>query len=207
MTQTDFWSSGTGKTLTGNAQDAFLADFGLLPNNTIAQAMIKSFKYVDKEGYQGAQDRFFLIQYKLIDGDFKGREVSQKIKCFDGKPESIDRNLNLLKLIMILCDFKPSHNGKPTDDELAEMNGKVISIKIREWHIGKDDGTIVPGNSVAENYEAGTVETETGLMLTDEQIHRMAFKTTKPKPYEPEPSALSRNKKVDYSDLSDDIPF
>lgn len=188
-----FWTSGSGNPITGRPEDAFQGDFSVLPEGTVASAMIKSFMNVDKENkHTGVNDKYILVTYRLLDGDFKSREVSQKIKCYSGKPEQIDRALNMLKLIMQLCDYKPTHDGEPQDMELLFMTGKIVTIKIGEWSMPKADGGIMSGNFVREVWVAGGIPTETGVKT--EVTHR------------PTDSALQRN--AGAVELpSDDIPF
>lgn len=195
-----FWTSGTGKTLTGKPEDAFVRDFSIIPDGTQAEAMIKHFILIDRPNeYTGSNDKYYEILYKLITGDFKGREVSQKIKCFAGKPEQIDRNLNMMKLIMELCDFKPKHSNEPTDADLMPMQGKMVSIKISEWSMEKKDGSgMMEGNFVSEVHKSGAIPTETGT----KQIV-----TKSPSQKKGVESALTRNQPQVEMNMDDDIPF
>lgn len=195
-----FWTSPTGNIITGSAESAFLPDFTIIPDGTYAMALIKKFETINKpmSQYSDAQ-KFIQITYKLADGDFKGREVIQKIKVFDGKPEQIERALNMLKLIMDLCGFKPDHNNEPTPAELSTMQGKVLGIKIREWSVPKQDGTgYIDGNYVSEVYDTKGFKSETGIKL--EVKHELPDTST----------AFSRNPRgqnLNNSETQDDIPF
>jgi hypothetical protein len=194
----DFWRSGSGELPVGTPEAAFLRDFSVIPNNTMAIAKIANFNNVTKENkHTGEVDKYFHINWKIIDGEFKTREVSQKIKCFNGTPEAIDRNLNMLKLVMTLCQFSPSHSGAPTDDDLKKMIGKTCGIKIREYSIPKDDGSKpIEGNFVAEVWSSHGFECQTGVKLE-----------TSPKNL-PYVSAMSRNpRNVNNDLLDDDISF
>lgn len=199
---TNFWTPPSGNKITGEADKAFLSDFSIIPENSKAVASIKKFVRVDKDAneYTGKQS-YLEITYKLIDGDFKGREVSQKIKCFDGTDTSLERNLNMLMLVMKLCDFKPTHGGEPTAEELAGMQGTVLGIVIGEWSIAKKDGGIMEGNNVREVYSAEGFECETGVKVE-----------SKPEPVTSMPeSAFTRDKARRDADakemMDDDIPF
>jgi hypothetical protein len=188
-----FWTSGTGLTPTGKPEDAFISDFTVIPEGTCATATIKAFTLVDKENkHTGKNDKFYQIIWKLCDGDFKSREVTQKIKCFSGEPKQIDRALNMLKLIMQLSNFKPTHNDAPQDIELITMLNQIASIKIGEWSMPKNDGTIMDGNFVREVWKSGELPTETGIKATP-VIHR------------PTDSAFQRNAKM--PELDSDLPF
>ena len=193
---TAFWNSGTGKVITGKPEDSFVKDFTMIPDGTIANSKIIKFHLVDKlNEYTGTNDKYYEVIFKLTDGDFVKREVGMKIKVFDAKPETRDRNLNLLKLIMDLCAFKPTHNNAPVDDDLLPMIGKMVSVKIVQWDVVTKDGKFLDGNRVSEVYKSGSIPTETGEL-----------KIVTHAPTQQGDSALQRNQ--GHLDVPDDsIPF
>lgn len=163
----DFWKSGSGQLLTGNAEDAFLREFSLIPNNSCAIAKIATFANVIKDNkFTGQVDKFINITWRILEGEFKNQEVTQKIKPFSGTNEAVDRALNMLKLIMTLCNFSPSHSSAPTDDDLKKMVGKTCGIKIREFAMPKNDGSgLFEGNFVSEVHDAVGFKSETGIKM------------------------------------------
>lgn len=180
-----FWMSRTGKEITGRADDAFVKDFEIIPNNTMALAKIVSFI--------NDNDNHLEIIWKITSDSFKNREVRQKIKCFNGKPEQIDRALNMLKLIMDLCSFKPTHSNAPTNDDLMRMNGKVCGIKIREYAVPKEDGSgIAAGNFVSEVHSPKEFQCEVGEKMKCDSVVESAF---------------SRYQNNAANQVTDDIPF
>ena len=188
-----FWLSGTGQMPTGNQQDAFVSDFSVIPEGTQADAVIKSFLLIEKENkYTNTTDKFYQVVFKLTSGDYKSREVTLKIKCFSGKPEQIQRNLNMLKLVLEICDFKPTHSNPPSDMELGFTMNKLVAVKVGEYSIPKENepGTI-DGNFVREVHKSGSIPTETGVKAE-----------VKARPTE---SALTRNAGI--PDLDSDLPF
>ena len=191
-----FWLSGTGMAPTGRPEDAFIGEYPIIPNGTVATASIKSFVLINKEqGFDGRPEKYYQIVYKLLDGEFKSREVTQKIKCFDGKPEQIQRGLNMLKLIMQLCEFKPTHNDAPQDLELMPMLNKIVSVKIGEWFMeNKKTGKDMNGNNIREVHASGAIPTETGVKAVVER-----------KPTSSVESAFSRNAAMPV--LEADLPF
>lgn len=190
-----FWLSGTGEAPSGKPEDAFIGDFIVIPEGTVATASIKAFTLVEKENkHTGVTDKFYQIIYKLLDGDHKSREVTQKIKCFDGKPEQIQRNLNMLKLVMQLCEFKPTTKEAPMDLELLPMLNKIVSIKIGEWSMPKQDGGIMEGNFVREVHASGAIATETGIKSVAAHAPTHGVQ-----------SALTRNAGI--PELDSDLPF
>jgi hypothetical protein len=194
-----FWNSGSGKVITGNAEHAFLKDFTIIPDGTIANSKIIKFCLVNKlNAYTQMEEKYYEVTFKMVDGDFKNREVGLKLKVFDQKTETIDRNLNMMKLIMDLSSFKPAHNDAPTDSDLMPMIGKMASVKIVQWDTVAKDGKLLEGNRVSEVYKSGSVPTETGQMVV----------VTSHAPSSSHDSALNRNSGL--SGLPDDdsgIPF
>src|SRR5215217_3102831 len=127
-----FWQSDLGA-ITGDADDAFIKDFSVIPDGTMALAKIIKFsKYEDKNN-----NFYYEIEWSLVDGDFKGRKVTQKIKAFDSDAKVRHRALNMLKLIYVLFKVKPESANEPSDKELMSFVNKVAGIRIREWSIEK----------------------------------------------------------------------
>ena len=195
------WQSGSGRKITGSAEDAFVKNFIVIPDGTVCTTVIKSCSYVSKENkYEGTFDEYFEVIHKICDGDFKGNEVSQKIKCFSGKPDQIDRALNMLVLLFSLCGQTLAQDRDPTPEELAMLQGKLLTIKIREWSMPKADGSgYMEGNFVAEIHPSGAIPTETG-------IKSVITGTPEPKTGGVE-TALTRNANKPTADLDGDIPF
>lgn len=194
----NFWESKTGGTITGEAKDAFTPSFEIIPDGSTACASIFKIELMEKEATNYAEaTKFYQITWKLTTSNFKGRQVTQKIKCFTGTSESIDRNLNMLRLLMDLCKFKPTHKDAPTTQDLMPMIGSIVGIKIREWSMPKRDGSgILEGNFVSEVHSPVGFQEEVGTKVEHKMI-------------EPAQSALQRNK-VDMDDdflASDDVPF
>tara|TARA_R110000868_G_scaffold161317_1_gene391512 strand:- start:16878 stop:17450 length:573 start_codon:yes stop_codon:yes gene_type:complete len=183
---------------TGDPSKAFVQDFTTIPEGSKALATIKAFEVVDKDAtqYSGAT-KFFQVTWKLTTGDFTNREVQQKIKCFDGKPEQIERAKNMLVLVMKLCDYTPSHNNEPTTQELASLCGKIVGIVIGEWSMPKADGSgNMEGNFVRECHKSEGFACETGV--------KAEVKYAAPAP----DSAFSRNKPQEDDLFPDsDVPF
>jgi hypothetical protein len=173
-----------------------LPSFGIIPDGTTALAVIKSCEVIEKAAndYREA-DKFIEVIYKISSADFKGREVAQKIRVFQGKPESIYRNLNMLKLLMTLCNYKPAHNNEPTNQDLASLCNKTIGIKISEWSMPKRDGGIMEGNNVSEVHAPSGFECQIGVKA--EVTHNNKGVD----------SAFSRNSGAAQKDLEEDLPF
>lgn len=172
-----FWKSQSGGMIDGSAENSHLVQFTTIPDGTTATAAIKSL--IDTE-YNGA--RFYQVTYKLIDGDFKEREVRQKIKCFESDSKKRDRGVNMLLRLFNICGVMPPQEA-PTNNDLMVFINKIVGVKIREWH---DDGK--EGNYVAEVHPVNNEFTvATGQKLP---------------PQDSLDSAFRRNSRVDK-----DVPF
>ncbi len=182
-----FWQLSSGELPSGTAEASHAGDFRVIPDSTQAPAQIKEFLLIE------SPKRLYEVTFKITSGEFKGREVRLKIKCFDDKVNIADRAINMLKRIYDLCGHKPAHNNTPTTQDLHPMIGKVLGIKIKEFIGTKEDGSPSNANYISEVYKADKeFETLTGVKL-DVYVS-------------PVPSALNRNeRKID--DLSGDIPF
>jgi hypothetical protein len=184
-----FWNGVTGK-----AEDAFVQQITLIPNNTTAPAIIKTLHIAEtSDQYQG-QQKFIEITWKLASGDFKGCEVKQKIKCFIGEEKQLTRARNMLKLLLNICNYTLSHDGEPVTADLLPLTGRVVGVKVREWQIEKKDGSgVIEGNFVAELWPVDDkFVTETGLKLA---------------PKAPKPMPQYSQSIPNIADDNGDIPF
>lgn len=183
-----FWDSELG-VITGNAEDAFAKSFKQIPDNTLALARINSFSNAENNGAT-----YLNIEWHLIEGDFQGQKVNQKIKAFDQDPKVKHRALNMLKLIYMMFKVSPKSSNPPSDDELGVFNGKVAGIRIRETE-PNDQGKQY--NWVSEVHNSQGFESETGVRV--EVTHTRESTDT----------AFSRNRvsESDLNKMDDDIPF
>jgi len=186
-----FWSSRIeGQELTGRLEDATVPDFELIPNGTTAPAQIKSFELTSKKINDKDVDQYEIV-WKITSGDFKGREVTQKIKTFDDKDTIAQRALNMLKLIYTLCGHVPKHSNVPSNEDHRPMVGKILGIKIGEWSMPRtnpkpDQSPFLTGNNVTEVHPVNAdFKTETGVKRELPKVTTSAVE-----------SAFSRNQPV-----------
>ena len=60
-----FWTSGSGKPLSGKPEDSFVGDFTTIPEGTASEAMIKTFITVEKVNkYKDTTERYLEITWK-----------------------------------------------------------------------------------------------------------------------------------------------
>jgi len=194
-----FWTSPNGEEITGDPKKAFIQDFSIIPDGTTALAEIKSFVLIQKESEYLGHQKYYEIIWKITSNDFKNREVTQKIKAFAEKPEQVNRALNMMKLVMDLCKFKPAHSEAPINEDLKPMFRKVLGIKIREWSMPKNDGTgMMFGNTVSEVHDPKSSEFSCEIGVKIEPV------------IDKLDSAFSRNATPalqEFKAMQDDIPF
>lgn len=160
-----FWESELGE-ISGKAEDAFAKSYAHIPDGTKALAKIDSFT---NQAYKDSGFKYLNIEWVLQDGDFRGQKVQQKLKVYGGDQYDKDpvrtrhRALNMLKLLYTLFNIKPTHNGSPTDQDLASFIGKIAGIKIRETE-PNDKGKQY--NWVAEVHPSQGFKSETGIGLS-----------------------------------------
>jgi len=183
-----FWTSEVGELL-GTPDAAFAKSFSnIIPDNTMALAKIHSF-----ENKEYNANSYLQIDWVIIDGDFTGKHVFHKLKVFDAKPETRHRMLNMLMLLYKMFNIKPKSNEPPTDQELAQFNGKEAGIRVQETE-PNDKGKQY--NWVSEVHDARGFQCKTGKSTV--VTHSRAGLE----------SAFSRNPINNETSLDlDDVPF
>mgnify|MGYP001576459138 CR=1 FL=1 len=164
-----FWSG-----ITGSPSDCFTTDMQPLPNNThvIAECQGAAIEQGDNPHIQ--------LKWKVLDGEFKGRLLWQKLYIFAQDQKKADKAKNMLMLLFILNNLKVP-TEMPTQTDLYGFNGKITSLLVGQYAIPKEDGTIMKGNFIREAH---------------------------PSDYKPViESAFDRNPRPTGSLASDDIPF
>jgi hypothetical protein len=148
---TGFWQTELGMA-DGNPDNAFTQDFGLIPDGTKAFARIEDFSVIQKpSSAYGAASKIYEVKWVIAQGDYVGRIIFQKIRCFDEDEKKRFKALNMLRLIMNLSDV-PAPNVAPDNYFLSQMVGKVLGIKIKEYSMPKSDGSggLNEGNFISE---------------------------------------------------------
>ncbi len=162
-----FWSSELGE-ISGMADDAFAKSFTQIPDGTMALAKIDKFMNVNNNGL-----RYLNIEWSLIDGEFKGAKVNQKLKVLDYDGRDKDpkktrhRALNMFKLLYQLFKLQPIHNDEPSDKDLSAFIGKKAGIKVQETN-PNEEGKIY--NYVSEVHTEIGFKSETGAGKVVSQI-------------------------------------
>lgn len=182
-----YFKLSNGQVAQGRAEAAFIPDFGIIPNNTMALATLLDIK--EAEDTYKAQS-YYNITWKLLNDPFAARIVNQKIYFFEPDPKKSDRAKEMLTLILKICNVVPQTPAIGlTDVDFSHMRNKICGVLIREWSFNGREG-----NSVAEVHPAAGFVERVGTKL------------------EPKPETKSRSRTDERNpppadDLDDDIPF
>lgn len=184
-----FWDSQIGE-VTGAPESAFTKAFsGTIPDNSYALARIES---ALNDEYNGIKT--IKLEWVITSGDFENKHVFQKLKVYDVDAKKRHTALNMLKLLFTMFHVKQLHDGPPSDQDLSQLVRKAAGIKIQEWLLAKDDGTMGSGNYVSEVHPVAGFQSSTGK-----------HKDAAAKGVD---SALTRHAHNEFSkELNDDVPF
>lgn len=155
----NFWQSELGE-VSGKSEDAFTKSFSIIPDGTLALARIDKFVNVENNGL-----KFLNIEWHLVEGEYKGAKVNQKLKVLDADHRDKDpaktrhRALNMFKLLYQLFKMQPKHADAPTDADLSLFDGKKAGIKIQETN-PNEEGKVY--NYVSEVHSEIGFKSETG---------------------------------------------
>lgn len=186
-----FYTLSDGSKPTGNAEDSNTSASMVIANNTMAKAKITKFENVELPSGM----RFLEVKWQLQDTSFKGLHVSQKVKIFDENPNARDRAINMLVRLFKLANITPSHDGAPTDQDLAAFKGRIMGIKIQQWFFkGKE------GNWVSELHDANGFKSQDGQLIAAPPNKQISFEEAE-KAYG---NVINTEPKEEFDD---DIPF
>lgn len=141
----------------GDAEHAFVKSFTVIPDNTTAVAEIKAINIGEFNG-----EKAYEVTWKIIDGDFKGHHVKQKIKCWQTDEVKRNRAKSMLLLIMNMFQLKFAGNDHPNEFDLMPLHGKIGGIKIGYMMSPKADGTVGEYNFVREVHATEGFECKVG---------------------------------------------
>lgn len=170
-----FFTSTTGRVVDGSDAKAFSNAFPSLPDGLCAPACIKKFT---QEEYE--DEIYYQVIWSILEGEFKGCSVKQRITVYDANPDKAERALNMMYRIFKLCDHKTDYVDAPDSVDLLPMTNKMCDIKIGNGVIEGVDRTWV-----REVHELGKLGCVTPHVRTEVKSNKEG---------ERELSALERNK-------------
>lgn len=196
------WNSEVGQ-ITGDAQEAFIHIFKQIPDGTRALAKINKFVNTTYKDKYSQQLPCLEIEWLLIEGNFKGQKVKQKLKVFDNDANSKHRSLNMLMLLCRHFSVQPERIDPPSDQALVSFLGKVGGIVIGEtdpWPDGRQF------NYVTEVHLPAGFVSETGVKKIIERVPISMAQTGK-NPHFGLLDCVTSETELGDSAMNNDIPF
>ena len=134
-----YFRLSNGDIATGKKESAFLSDFGIIPNGTLALAAIER---VEEKTFQ--DEVLLQISWRLMNAPFANRIVTQKLKVGSANAATADRAKEMLLLIFETCrvTMQDMHQGPNSNDFMA-LQSKICGILIREWQMDGKEGNFV----------------------------------------------------------------
>lgn len=175
-----FWDTGLGS-VTGSAEQAFTKQFKNIPDNSYLRAKIKEFTIEETQN-----DRFLQIVWKIMDSEFEGAQVRQKIKVWDDDSNKRYKALNMFMYLHKLYGLQPA-DREPMPMDLLRFVNKPAGIKVQLTKPMPDTGNRY--NWVSEVHKTEGFKSKVGKEEVEETME-----TIKPN--------MSK-----VTDLDDDIPF
>lgn len=127
-----------------------------IPDGTIAKALIEEAKwesYTPLEGTNaGIEQTFIKCTWAIVEGDFSGRKVFQKMHVQDQDQSKAQRALQMLAAIDANAGGKVMAAGTIPDDMMlgVSITNIPMMITINEWSIGNNSGNYVSAVSRAQ---------------------------------------------------------
>lgn len=160
-----FFDFGNEQENNGNFE-AGSGDFAPIPKGTVVNVIAEEVKWKEFN----SEPEFVEVKWTIVDGEYKGRKIFQKIHTQSNDPQKATKAQRMLGAINFNAKGgleKLSH--KPTDAELTNaLTFKKMALKLEVW-ISKEDfqtGQALPesewksGNWVAAVSPVGSVQTQ-----------------------------------------------
>ncbi len=108
-----------------------------IPNGTQASALISEAKW---DEYQGV--RYINLKWEIIEGEYKGRIIFQKVKVGEADPKKRDRAIKMLGAIDANAGGGLMRAGVEPDDFALQNNllSKPMIIRTQVWEIDDKKG-------------------------------------------------------------------
>lgn len=110
-----------------------------IPDNTNLKACIDEASWDAWEG-----EHYIKLRWTVLEGDYKGRKVFQKIKVNEPDISKRDKAIRMLAAIDSNCGGKLMASGEePTEESLYNLVNHPMIIKVMVWEIGGKSGNWV----------------------------------------------------------------
>ena len=159
-----FFDFGNEQENNGNFE-AGSGDFSPIPKGTVVNVIAEEVKWKEFN----ADPEFIEVKWSIVDGEYKGRKIFQKIHTQSSDPQKATKAQRMLGAINFNAKGgleKLSH--KPTDSELTNaLTFKKMALKLEVWKMDQDDGTTKEGNWVSAVSPVGAVQQQRAATPAD----------------------------------------
>lgn len=158
---TNFFTTSDNKAIENQSTfDMGGGDFEPIPNNTQLKVIIEESKWDEYE-----QDRYISLKWAVIDGEYKGRKIFQKIKVLDSDGKKADKAKTMLAAIDANAGGQLMAAGVMPDDMSLSINlmNKPMAIVVAIWDMNDKKGNwvkaVAPLNAPAQQKPQQSVQT------------------------------------------------
>ena len=129
-----FWDTSTGENLAATQQTGSYESSTAMepiPDGTVATSMPTEVKWDEHEG-----KRHIKIRWDVIDGEYKGRVIFQKIQVAEPDIKKRDKALRMLAAIDANAGAGLLQlTGEPSDMDLSRLCNRPMSLRLRIWEL------------------------------------------------------------------------
>lgn len=112
--------------------------FEVIPDNTKALAVITNAEWREANQHN---ERHVSLTWDIVEGEFKGRKVFQKIKLFESDKNKVIKAQKMLIAIDANCKGAIAQAGvEPTEQGLASLLHSPMYIMIKEYEMNGNKG-------------------------------------------------------------------
>lgn len=134
----NFFTTSDNKAIeTGTTFEMGGGNFEPIPENTQLKAMIDEAKWDEYD-----QQKYISLRWAIIDGEFKGRKLFQKVRVLDADSKKSDKAKSMLAAVDSNAGGKLMAAGVMPDDMSLSINlmNKPMAIVVSVWEIDGKKG-------------------------------------------------------------------
>lgn len=150
-----FFDFGNEQENNGNFE-AGSGDFSPIPKGTVVNVIAEEVKWKEFN----SDPEFVEVKWTIVDGEYKGRKIFQKIHTQSNDPQKATKAQRMLGAINFNAKGGLENlSHKPTDAELTNaLTFKKMALKLEVWKMEQEDGTTKEGNWVSAVSPVGSVQ-------------------------------------------------
>lgn len=142
-------------------------EFEVIPDNTNALAVITNAEWREANEYNG---KHISLTWDIVEGEFKGRKVFQKIKLFESDKAKALKAQKMLIAIDANCKGAIAQAGvEPTVQGLASLLHSPMYIMIKEYEMNGNKGNWICAVSERKHGAQQAQQTQTSAPVTGQE--------------------------------------